>query len=54
MFSEQPDPTQRRVLRIFVDGASRGNPGTSGIGIYCFNAEVSAVIETAEPSALKQ
>ena len=46
MTPQQPNLHQRRVLKIFVDGASRGNPGTSGIGIFCHNAEGSAVIET--------
>lgn len=46
MISQQPDPTQRRILKVFVDGASRGNPGASGIGIFCYNAEGTAVIET--------
>lgn len=46
MISEQPDPKQKRILKVFVDGASRGNPGASGIGIFCHNAEGTAVIET--------
>ncbi len=46
MISQQPDPSQHRILKIFVDGASRGNPGASGIGIFCYNAQGSAVIET--------
>ncbi|MBM3894458.1 ribonuclease HI family protein [Candidatus Dependentiae bacterium] len=34
----------RRILTIHVDGASRGNPGTSGIGIYCTNQEGRKII----------
>lgn len=46
MISQQPDPTQKRILKLFVDGASRGNPGASGVGIFCYNAEGTAVIES--------
>jgi len=35
---------ERRILTIYVDGASRGNPGTSGIGIYCINQDQKMVI----------
>ncbi len=45
LFSQTPPP-QRRILTIFVDGASRGNPGASGIGILCKNAQGKAIIKT--------
>jgi len=43
---KQPDPKQKRILKVFVDGASRGNPGASGIGIFCHNVEGTAVIKS--------
>lgn len=35
----------RRMLYIFVDGASRGNPGKSGIGVFCKTAANKVVIK---------
>lgn len=46
MIEKQPDLTHKRVLTLFVDGASRGNPGASGIGIFCRNAAGTAVIKS--------
>jgi ribonuclease HI len=37
-------PVNRRILTIHVDGASRGNPGTSGIGIHCVNESGKKII----------
>ena len=45
LFSQTPPP-QRRILTIFIDGASRGNPGASGIGIFCKNAQGKMVIKS--------
>ena len=39
-------PPSRRVLTISIDGASRGNPGASGIGILCKNAQGKAIIKS--------
>jgi len=46
MLLSQTPPPQRRILTIFVDGASRGNPGASGIGILCKNAQGKAIIKS--------
>ena len=45
LFSQTPPP-QRRILTISIDGASRGNPGASGIGIFCKNAQGKIVIQS--------
>lgn len=45
LLSQTPRP-ERRVLTIFVDGASRGNPGASGIGIFCKNAQGKIIIKS--------
>ena len=32
-------PTENEITEIYIDGASRGNPGDSGIGIFFKNQE---------------
>jgi ribonuclease HI len=37
------DAPDRKQVRIFVDGSSRGNPGPAGIGVVVFDAGNDAV-----------
>ena len=37
--SEQPASANRRVLRLYTDGAARGNPGPAGMGLVIEDEE---------------
>jgi ribonuclease HI len=32
------DPTDRKIVRLYTDGGSRGNPGPSAIGVVIFSS----------------
>ena len=41
-----------RSCELFIDGASRGNPGPSGIGVVCFEEEKRPAWQLAKPIGL--
>ncbi len=48
------DETQRgkvSVAKVYVDGASRGNPGPAGIGVALFTMDGKRLLKSPVPSA---